>query len=85
MPIYRYKCGVCSSENDQYNTIARRNNGPMCCGEMAKKVIVAPQINTNFLGSFKNPGYESPLSGNFITTKRQRRDEMKEFNVVEAS
>jgi hypothetical protein len=47
-------------------------------------VIVPPRINRTFLGSSRNPGYESPMSGKFISSASQRRDEMKRFNVIEA-
>ncbi len=63
-------------------TIAERDNGPICCDEKTAKVFEAPMVNANFLGGTKNPGYMSPLSDKFISSKKQRNNEMQEFNVV---
>lgn len=82
MPLYSYKCEKCGTEQDAIRKIADLEDSPLCCGQKTKQVIVAPMINSNFLGSTKNPGYESPMSGKYITTKKQRNDEMKEFNVI---
>jgi len=83
MPLYSYKCNTCESTQRQMNSIDNRKIGPECCGVNMSQVIEAPMVNDNFLGSFKNEGYVSPLSGNYITSKKQRKSEMIEYNVVE--
>jgi predicted nucleic acid-binding Zn ribbon protein len=83
MAIYSYKCDSCESTQRQMNSIDNRKTGPECCGSHMAQVIEAPMVNDNFLGSFKNEGYVSPLSGNYITSANQRRSEMVEYNVVE--
>jgi len=82
-PLYEYKCPVCETRYQEIKKISERNKGPICCGGETKKTIFsAPMVNSNFMGSTKNPGYVSPLSDRFISTQKQRKDEMKEFNVV---
>ena len=83
MPIYEYKCPHCETRYQEIKKIEDRLDSPVCCNEKTKQVITAPpMVNESFLGSTKNPGYISPLSEKWISTKKQRNDEMKEFNVV---
>ena len=83
MPTYNYKCDVCGTYHEAIRPISKRDDGPWCCDGMTRKVIKsAPMVEATFLGSAANPGYVSPLTGNFIDSKRARNNEMREHNVV---
>ena len=82
MPLYSYKCRKCDSVYKEVKPMADHKNGPFCCEEKTFQLLQPTMVNDNFLGSFKNEGYISPMSGRHISTKKARNDEMKGFNVV---
>lgn len=82
MPIYHYKCSECGKEADEYNKINdRKDNAPKCHGKMAL-VIIPPQI-APVLGGGSIPGYKCPVTGKFVTSRKERREIMKRNNLVE--
>lgn len=78
MPTYSYKCQECGSEKDAIRRIADRKNGPDCCGQTMKQVIVAPMIQAQILGGGDCPGYVCPVTQEFVTSRKRRREIMKE-------
>lgn len=84
MPIYTYKCDKCEHSKDMFRRIAERNN-PLVCDCSGNMLLSIQPVRFNSpIGGYDNPGYESPMSGKFITSKKQRTEEMKRFDVVEA-
>lgn len=83
MPIYTYKCPICDKQKDQYNTIAGRHNGPMCC-EVMEQLIVPVNIQP-VLGGGDFPGYYCVVTDKFVTSRRERRNIMAKHNLVETS
>ncbi len=84
MPIYTYKCEACKSTVDEFRHIADRNDPLQCeCGDSMLLSIQPVRFNSP-IGGYDNPGYVSPMSGEFISSKKARIDEMKRFDVVEA-
>jgi putative FmdB family regulatory protein len=81
MPMYSYKCSSCEFILDDMSSIARRNDArkcPECGGEMALK-IVPPMLNP-VLGGGSFPGYECPVTGEFVTSRKRRKEIFKEHD-----
>lgn len=83
MPRYAYRC-PCGLVAHEFNTIAERDSGPRCCGTVMTRVIEAPQIQAQILGGGALPGYECPVTGRYVTSRRERRNIMAEHGLVEA-
>ena len=81
MPIYSYQCEVCQKQEDKYNTIDDRKNGPDCHGSM-KLVIGAANIQP-ILGGGDFPGYMCPVTDTFVSSRKQRKRIMDEHNLIE--
>jgi len=84
MPTYSYKCDSCQSVLDDIVTIAHRNDPRKCpeCGGEMKLKIVPVRINP-ILGAPGFPGYECPVSGEYVTSRKRRKEIMKEHNITE--
>lgn len=81
MPLYTYKCNECGKIEDAHRAIKDHNNGPDCHGKMAQ-IIVAPMIQP-VLGGGNNPGYKCVVTGEWVDSRKKRREIMKEHNLVE--
>jgi hypothetical protein len=73
MPLYRYFCRECDREEDAFQSVDERHNGPHCHGPM-QILICAP----NVMGDL--PGYESPTTGRWIEGRAARREDLKRSN-----
>ena len=82
--IYTYQCNSCTHTQDAKRSMDDRNNAPACeeCGLDMRKIIT-PVASERVIGACDNPGYVSPMSGEWISSKRQRRNEMDKYDVVE--
>ena len=80
-PLYTYRCPECGKTEDAYRAIAERNNGPMCHGPMSK--IILPTMLQPILGGGAMPGYQCPVTDEFITSRNRRREIMREHNLIE--
>lgn len=79
MPIYAYRCTECGAERDQFNRIAERHtNAPTCCdrGMDVKLCANLGHVQESFAA-------ECPVTGQIITTHRQRRRVMDEHGLVD--
>ena len=88
MPIYKYRCPNCSTTQDAIRKIADRVNAPECpdCKIPTKQILTAdsmPQLNPIILGGGTYQGYECPVSGEYVTSRRDRKRIMKEHDLVE--
>lgn len=81
MPLYTYKCPKCDKTTDHVNSIANRKNGPECCEPMELKIM--PTMVQDPLGGGANPGYDCPVTGEHVTSRKRRREIMRENNLVE--
>ena len=81
MPTYTYKCEVCEKTTDAIRKIADRANGPECHGVM-RQMIIPPMI-APVLGGGDMPGYQCPITDQFVTSRKQRKEIMKEHNLEE--
>jgi putative FmdB family regulatory protein len=83
MPIYVYECAE-GHRKEEIRKISERENAPQCdCGHSMRMVITPVNINGAFLGSAKNPGYKCPITEQWVSSKKQRRNIMAQHNVIE--
>lgn len=60
-----------------YRKIADRDNLPTCfCGATVERVITAPMVSIF-------PGYESPVDGRPITSRRERDNDLRQAKAYE--
>ena len=73
MPIYEYMCPEGHVVNE-YRTVDERERVPECyCGHLTKKVILSPpRVFSDY------EGYESPVSGKWISGRRARVEDLKQ-------
>ena len=81
MPYYSYRCASCGKTEDAYRSIAERNDGPRCHGKM--NLVIVPPMLQPILGAGSNPGYKCVVTGEWVDSRRKRREIMKEHNLVE--
>jgi putative FmdB family regulatory protein len=81
MPVYDYHCPRCGADAEAYNSIdARRTDAPICCGERMELAVSAPY---GYVAG-RWDAYKCVATGKVISTKRQRSEEMKRANLVDA-
>lgn len=83
MPLYTYRCPKCGDVRTEFNTVSDRHAGPECCGDVSVLEITPTQLG-NVLGGGSMPGYLCPVSGEYVTSRQQRREIMARNNLVEA-
>lgn len=79
--MYDYRCKSCRAETEAVNRIDERNtHAPICCGERMEIIIkVAPM---GYVDRVIN--YRCPVTNEFVTTKRQRKNIMAREGLVSA-
>lgn len=82
MPIYTYNC-TCGNEEDAFRHINQRHDSPVCgCGETMNLKIVGTMLQP-VMGGGDFPGYQCPVTDEFVTSRKRRKEIMKEHNLVE--
>jgi len=80
VPVYEHLCEK-GHKFDRYLKLAELDAYQFCeCGSAAKRLISPVMFSidaTNF------PSYQSPTTGRWITSKTQRREDMKASNCVD--
>ncbi len=77
MPIYSFLCS-CGTEFDRFLKLAEYDQPQTCeCGKPATKVIKPTAIHVDF------PAYLSPASSKWITSRTERREDLKATGCVE--
>lgn len=71
MPFYTFHCIRCDRVHEEYRHISQRHDGPLCCEEKTKLVIVPPAVAPDL------PGYESPVTGKWVEGRSARREDLK--------
>lgn len=74
MPLYRYECARCGRQDETFNSVDNRHDGPRCHGRGMSIVICAANVQPDI------PGYESPTTGRWIEGRAARRDDLKRSN-----
>jgi putative FmdB family regulatory protein len=83
LPLYTYACPKCGTETTEFNTVANRAVGPMCCGSVTEKTLSAANLGV-VLGGGSFQGYKCPVTDQWVTSRKQRRNIMAEHNLIEA-
>lgn len=77
MPLYEYKCQA-GHRFDAFLKLADYDKPQTCkCGAEATKLLSAPMFSVDF------PAYQSPTTGKWITSRTERREDLKRSNCVE--
>lgn len=79
MPTYEYECRHGHVTDDVRPIDARRDPLRCDCGELAELIISAPVGRVMFPAA-GGQEYVSPASGRYISTARERRDDMARTN-----
>lgn len=75
MPTYQAVCMECGAYHEYIRSVDHRNDSPDCCGvKTEKRLLSAPMMSADI-----QPwdAFESPATGRYITSKAQRREDMK--------
>jgi len=75
MPTYESVCLKCGAYHEYIRPVARYLETPQCCGaSTSKRLLSAPMMAPDI-----QPwdAFESPATGKMITSKAQRREDMK--------
>ena len=75
MPVYEAFCHKCGKVEDYVRKAADYLNTPECCGQKMEKMIFSPPM-----GYCENIHYQSPITGQPITTKQQRIEDLRRSN-----
>lgn len=83
--IYDYRCNTCLEITTASRRIEDRKNTPECshCGGATHQIIAAAHI-APILGGGDFPGYNCPETGEYVTSRKRRRDILRENNLQEA-
>jgi putative FmdB family regulatory protein len=81
MPIYPFTCPTCGASRDEFKRVADRDaNPPECCGAAMARQITAPMVSVP-----AECRYKCPVTGEVVTSYRQRRNLMAQHNLVDAN
>lgn len=81
MPIYSHRCPSCGATQDVFNRIADRDaNAPVCCGQPMPRQVTAPMVSVS-----ADCHYICPVTGQQVTSQRQRRNIMSEHRLIDAN
>ena len=79
--LYDYQCNTCGSKATAINSVSeRRSNAPECCGE--KMGIYIGSAPMAYMG--RTIDYVCPVTGQHVSSKRQRREIMAREGLVSA-
>lgn len=71
MPVYESICRTCSQVHNYYKPVAQYLDTPECCGAKTEKVILSAPM-----GFADLPGYESPITGQWVEGRAARRNDL---------
>lgn len=75
MPLYTTSCTLCAARGVIFRKIDERDNLPLCdCGGALTRILEAPAVFGN-VATF--PAYISPKTGKAITSREDRRADLK--------
>ena len=81
MPLYVYECQSCGRLEEAYRTVDDRDIPPDCHGPMKRKIV--PTMIAPVLGGGNFPGYKCPITDEFVTSRKRRREIIAENNIIE--
>lgn len=81
MPIYEFRCAACGGSQDCFKHIAERDDAPACaCGAPTTRALSAPMVSIP-----ANLSYQCPVTGQAVSSERQRDRIMKENRLIDAN
>ena len=81
MPMYSYRCSASSAVFDRFERMTETGKETKCnCGAIAKKVYHSPMA---FVET-ECPIHRAPVTGEMITTNKQRREFMARNGLMDA-
>lgn len=83
MPLYTYRCSKCQKTQDAIRSISDRKNGPICCNTQTKQILTPTMIDPILLGAGTYQGYQCPITDEYVTSRKQRKEIMKRHDLVE--
>lgn len=75
MPIYESLCLKCGQKHEYIRSAANYLDTPVCCGDKTEKRILTPPLATFDIQPWDS--YVSPATGKLITSKAERKADMK--------
>ncbi|CAB4155465.1 hypothetical protein UFOVP671_10 [uncultured Caudovirales phage] len=75
MPLYESICTKCKKVHNYYRSISNLLDTPTCCKVKTSKVIITPCMVVNDIPNWEQ--YVSPATGKVISSKAQRKEDMK--------
>ena len=75
MPIYESMCSKCKKLHEYVSKVSERNKTPRCCNKATEKRIFSAPISHFDIQPWDS--FVSPSTGKVITSKAQRREDMK--------
>jgi len=82
MPTYEHRCEKCGDSFEEIRSMsAPQPTVCVKCGGELRQIFTPRNGAIYVQGDL--PAYWSPLSGEMVTSRRQRREEMKRYGVVE--
>lgn len=77
MPFYTTLCETCGEKDEIFRKIAQRDILPTCsCGGRVYRTVAAPAVQGEIAP------YISPATGEYITSRAQRREEMHKAGYI---
>ena len=76
MPLYESECPVCGNRYDYVQSVDCCYDTPECCGQQTVKRLFSAPYTIMDIAPW-NP-YQSPSTGKWITSKRERRADLKQ-------
>lgn len=74
MPTYEYSCAECGRSVDEFRQVDQRHDAPVCHGKPMFIVLCPTFVQADIAP------YQSPASGKWITSRRERRDDLARTN-----
>lgn len=75
MPVYVAECAACGHTEDYFRQVEERADTPRCrCGAPMRQIITPLFVQPDIAA------YQSPASGKWITSRRERRDDLARTN-----
>lgn len=70
--LYEARCNVCGRVQEYCQPAKDYLNTPFCCGQKTEKVILTAPY-----GVVDIPAYQSPVTGRWINSRRERTEDLK--------
>lgn len=84
MPLYLYECPECHSRTEATNRMAERHTHAPVCGKNATHGQMGIRLTPNLGHVQQDCSYRCPVTRQWVTSNRQRRNIMAEHRLADA-